>query len=222
MRHIQFPACAGTAAPVRIALIAGAYQEPEDFQRAGFADAVKSRGLAMDLVFIAPDLEHLFDRTVLDSLRTDVIVDARAAGCTQVWLGGISLGGFIALAFAERRPADVDGLCLLAPYLGNRMVTAEIARAGGVAAWHPATLALDDEERRIWRFIQRLGTQGLKMHLGVGRHDRFGHGHQLLADALPGGSVDFIDGGHDWPVWLRLWERFLDRVSRQGAHATHG
>ena len=59
-----------------------------------------------------------------------------------VWI----LGGFIALAYAERWPADLNGLCLLAPYLGNRMMTAEIARAGGIRSWNPGTIADDDED----------------------------------------------------------------------------
>ena len=220
MRHILVPARAGVVAPLRIALIAGAYQEPADFEQAGFADAVKVRRLAVDLTFIAPELDHLLDRTVLESVRTEIIAVARDAGSAEVWLGGISLGGFIALAFAEQRPGEVDGLCLLAPYLGNRMVTSEIARAGGLAGWRPPALADDDEERRLWLFIRRLHTAGLRVHLGVGRHDRFGHGHQLFADALPDTSVDVVDGGHDWPVWLRLWERFLDGISSRGMHAT--
>ena len=219
MRHIQVPARAGVVAPLRIALIAGAYQEPADFEQAGFADAVKARDLAIDLAFIAPELQHLLDRTVLDAMRTDIIAAARDAGCAQIWLGGISLGGFIALAFAEQRPGEVDGLCLLAPYLGNRMVTSEIGHAGGLSRWRPPALADDDEERRLWLFIRRLRTAGPLVHLGVGRHDRFSHGHQLFADALPDASVDVIDGGHDWPVWLQLWERFLDRISSRGMHA---
>jgi len=34
----------------------------------------------------------------------------------------------------------------------------------------------------------------------------------LLADQLPPGSVDVIDGGHEWGVWRQLWDRFLDRL----------
>jgi pimeloyl-ACP methyl ester carboxylesterase len=201
---------------MRIALLPGAYHRPEDFVSEGFAEAVRARGLTIDLEFVAPDLKHLLDRSVLQSLQRDVVVPARAAGCRFLWLGGVSLGGFIALAYAQRRPADLDGLCLLAPYLGNRMITGEIARAGGVRSWRPGTIGDDDEERRIWAFIRGLPTSGLSIGLGIGRQDRFGHGHALFADALPAATVNVVDGGHEWAVWRRLWELFLDDVATGG------
>lgn len=213
MRTIVVEAAPGIVAPVRVALLPGAYQEPDDFRREGFADAVRQRQLLIDLEFVAPDFAHLLDRRALDALHQDVVAPARAAGCTSVWLGGVSLGGFLALAYAERRPETLDGLCLLAPYLGNRMVTGEVARAGGVRMWRPGVLAPDDEERRIWALIQHLPEHRLTVHLGLGRQDRFGHGHALFADALPATAVDVVDGGHDWPTWRQLWDRFLDRLA---------
>ena len=211
MRRIVVAARPGTVAPIRVALMPGAYQHPEDFERAGFATAVRARGLPIDLEFVAPDLTHVLDRSVLDALRRELIVPARQAGCREIWLGGTSLGGYIALAYAEQQRGDLDGLCLFAPYLGNRIVTGEVARAGGVRTWQPATIAQDDEERRIWAFIQQLPSARLRVHLGLGRQDRFGHGHRLFADALPADASDLVDGGHDWPTWRSLWELFLDR-----------
>jgi len=212
VRKIVVEATPGVVAPMRIALLPGAYQDPEEFRRAGFAEAVRARGLALDLEFIAPELTHLLDRSVLDALHRDVVVPARAAGCRSVWLGGVSLGGFIALAYAEQRPEALDGLCLFAPYLGNRIVTGEVARAGGVRTWRPGALAADDEERRIWMLIQRLPEHRFAVHLGLGCQDRFGHGHALFADALPAAAVDRVEGGHDWTAWRQLWDRFLDRL----------
>jgi pimeloyl-ACP methyl ester carboxylesterase len=148
---------------------------------------------------------------VLVALEHTVLDAARAAGCKSVWIGGVSLGGWVALACAERRPGSVDGLCLIAPYLGTRTIAAEIARAGGLAAWEPRDLADDDEERRIWQFLKTNRTRPLAMHLGFGRDDRFADSQQLAAGALAAEAVDVIDGGHEWPVFGRLWENFLDR-----------
>ncbi len=217
MRRIVCEACPGSAAPVRIALLPGAYQHPEDFRRAGFAAAVRVRDLAIDLEFIGVDMAHVLDRSGLDALRSEFVEPARQAGCRQVWLGGASLGAYLALAYVDKRPGDLDGLCLLAPYLGNRIVTGEIASAGGVRTWQPQAIAADDEERRIWALIRSLPSAGLRVHLGLSRSDRFGHGHRLLADALPEGASDIVDGGHDWSTWLSLWELFLDRFARTRA-----
>lgn len=216
MRRLTIPAHAGRSAARRVVLLPGAYQEPEDFVAAGFAESVRARGLDLDLDFVAAEMQHLLDRRILTQLEQELIAPARAAGCRELWLGGASLGGFIALAYAERRGATLDGLCLLAPYLGNRMVTGEIAAAGGIDSWRPAAPIEQDEERRIWVFIQRLRTSPLGIFVGYGGSDRFAHGQALLAGALPPQAVDCVPGGHDWPTWLRLWERFLDRLAASG------
>ena len=210
MRRVIVAATAGSVAPRRVLLLPGAFQEPEDFLQAGFADAVRARDLALDLEFIAPQLAHLQDRSMLAALAAEVVAPARAAGCRELWLGGVSLGGYLALAYAEQRAVTLDGLCLLAPYLGNRIVTGEIAKAGGLAHWNPASIAADDEERRIWAFIQRLSASSLNVYLGLGNRDRFGHGHGLFADVLPPTAVEVADGDHDWPTWRQLWDRFLN------------
>src|SRR5262249_26279070 len=140
----------------------------------------------------------------------ELVLPARAVGCSLIWLCGISLGGFIGLAFAERYTSEIDGLCLLAPYLGNHMITGEIERAKGVAAWEPGELASDDDERRVWRFIKSAPSAGVAIRLGCGREDRFAGSHRMMAEALDPRSVRVIPGGHEWPIWSQLWTDFLD------------
>ena len=187
----------------------GAYNTAEDFVRAGFAAAVSSRGLALDLEFLDPELRYLGDRGVLEELRTTVISPLRAAG-VMVWLAGISLGGSLALDFAASYEGDLAGLCLLAPYPGNRMLIQEIERAPGLSNWQAGALAETDAERRIWRYLKSRRTDATPLYLGFGKDDRFAVGLQLLAAALPADSVDVIEGGHDWRTWSLLWENFLE------------
>ena len=208
MRILLESAEAGTVAPTRLVFLPAAYTGPEDFLKEGFVKAVRDRTLPLDLVFVELKLEHLTDQTVLSRLRDEVVLPARALGCA-VWLAGISLGGFVALAYAERYPLEIDGLCLLAPYLGNHIVTSEIHRADGVAKWTPGHLADDDDERRIWRFIKERRTWAAPLHLGFGRDDRFAASHRLMAAALSPECVDTVPGGHEWPAWRQLWENFL-------------
>ncbi len=208
-REILVAARSAPTAARRMLLLPPAYSRAEDFLREGFADAVRARGLDLDLVPVELRLGSVTDRSVLTQLG-ELITAARSDGCAQVWLVGISLGAYIALAFAERHPRSLEGLCLFAPYLGSHIVTQEIERAGGPASWEPGDLAEDDEERRIWRFIKTHARGALPIHLGIGREDRFGARHRLLAAALPAGRVDLVPGGHEWPVWRRLWENFLD------------
>jgi pimeloyl-ACP methyl ester carboxylesterase len=200
----------------RIVLLPGAYHTLADFVGAGFDQALRDRGLAAELILAAPELAHLGDRDWLARLRAEVIAPARARARGALWLGGISLGGFMALRFAAEADDGIDGLCLLAPYLGSRIVAAEVAAHASLADWQPAALAEDDDDRRIWGLVQRLGSAGApRVFLGYGREDRFADTQQLLARALPAASTRVIPGGHDWPVWRALWDNFLDQL---GSH----
>ena len=207
----------GVVASLRIVLLPAADQEPEDLRAAGFLAAVHDRRLNIDVVLVAPQLAHLTDRSVLARLHTEVVLPARSSGCTAVWFAGISMGGFLALLYAADHPAELDGICLLAPYLGNRMITTEIIRFQSLANWNAAVADAQDElaeERRLWRFIASQPQCASSVrYLGFGRHDRFAPAQRLLAAQLPPEAVDEVDGEHDLRVWQQLWDRFLDRFT---------
>jgi pimeloyl-ACP methyl ester carboxylesterase len=207
------------AATARIVLLPGAWESGDGFARAGFHDAVRERGLAIELEYCELELAHVTDRSMLDRLCRGPIAAARAAGCEVVWLAGVSLGGFMALVIAEQHPLELNGVCLIAPYLGSRTITREISLAGGVAGWSPGEVAADDEDRRIWRFIKsRRGTRP-GLYLGYGRDDRFADSQRLLAMALPSESVDVVSGAHDWLAWRQIWNHFLDKWPTLGCPA---
>ncbi|MEP6884388.1 MAG: hypothetical protein ABJC66_06540 [Gammaproteobacteria bacterium] len=209
MHSISMPAVATAAAPIRMVWLPGVYHTAQDFLTAGFAESVRNRRLNLDLVFVDMELAHVGDRSALGKLRSDIVLPARAAGAS-LWLGGISLGGLFALDYAATFTEEIDGLCLLAPYLGNRSLTAEIVQARGLEAWQPGELAETDEERRIWRYIKTRRADARPLYLGFGEGDRFSAAHELLASTLPVDAVNTIAGGHDWATWSSLWEIFLD------------
>lgn len=200
-----------------IVLLPAAHQSLQDFLTAGFDGAVRRRQLPLDLILVSPSLAHLTDRAWMAQLRRDVIEPQRARA-RALWLGGISLGAFMALRFAAEHPAPIHGLCLLAPYLGSRIVAAEIARCESIHNWHPVELAADDDERRVWCYLRDLRSPPPHLFLGLSDADRFADTQQLLARALPTQCRCEIEGPHEWPVWQRLWDHFLDRY-RQGSYA---
>jgi pimeloyl-ACP methyl ester carboxylesterase len=205
MRSLAQNASSRDAAVARLVWLPGAGQAPEDFLREGFATRAAARAAPVDLIFVDLALEHVADRGWRERLHRDIIAPARAGGAGPVLLGGISLGGYFALDYAGHYPEDLDGLCLLAPYLGNRQVIAAVAESPTTA-----TLANFDEEQRIWRLIQSLPERALPVYLGYGAADRFAAAHALLARWLPTTAVQVVNGGHDWPTWTKLWEMFLD------------
>lgn len=198
-----------TGANTLLVLLPGAYMTAADFATAGFFDAIARRQLALDLVAVDLDLEAISSGTALPALQAQILAPARNQGYSQVWLGGISLGGLLALCHNADTPGEVDGLCLLAPYPGSRLTTNAIARAGGLGVWQASAEELGDPEFRAWQWLQKPPVD-FPVFVGYGTEDRFAAGMAQIAGCFPEDSRCAIPGDHDWPVWQVLWEHFLD------------
>jgi pimeloyl-ACP methyl ester carboxylesterase len=197
-----------------VVLLPGRWSEPEAFARAGFARAVAESELAIDLVAVDAPLGVYRDRSIVTRLHDEVIAPARARGYETVWVAGTSLGGLGALLTLRDRPDSVDGVLALAPFLGDTELIDEIERAGGPAAWTPpARLDHGDVGRELWSWLVTWAATppAVPVALGWGEQDALARSNRLLAALLPGARSDAVAGGHDWPTWTRLWERFLDR-----------
>lgn len=211
MRTIVHEGPAGAPRRV-IALLNGAYSEPEDFARQGFVAAALDRGSASEIVAAELRAAWFADGSVVERIREQVVRPARARGHERIWLGGISLGALSALAYAARHEADLEGVVLLSPYPAARDVLLEIESAGGLAHWRPAAAHASDLEREAWQWLAR-GTPSLPVHCWFGREDRFLAGQRRLAAALDPQFVHECDGGHDWEAWRTYWTRFLEESS---------
>jgi len=214
LRVLTDMASPGQRAPSLMVLLPGALETPETLIGEGVVAAVRARGLALDLALVDPGLCTINEATdgsvgrQLDSLLVPARQEYRS-----LWLGGISLGGLMALAHAARHPGRVDGMFLLAPYPGNRLLTGAIEAAGGPAAWAAAS-AVDeaDDEECAWRWLAQNGQSGKpEIHFAHAGADRFAAGQRMMAQLLPAQRVELIAGAHDWPSWRKLWNNFLDR-----------
>lgn len=190
-----------------LVLLPGAHMRPEDFVEAGFFAEVEQRALALDLCAVAIDMATVSDGRAVGALRREVLQPARRTH-GRVWLGGISLGGLLALETTASHPELVDGLCLIAPYPGSRLVINAIARAGGIDAWQPTAEALRDPDARVWHWLKAPPLHR-PVFVGHGLQDRFADGMAQLAARFPEASRHTVAGDHDWPAWRALWLRFL-------------
>lgn len=209
-----------------IILLPGAYQQPEDFIEQGFIRAVQERDLSIDLMMAELSFSHIADRTALTEIHTDLILPAITKGYKNIWLAGISIGGYVAIAYANRYAEYCDGRLsgqlLLAPYPGNRITTKLIADAGGIQSWQPESIAEEDTELGNWHWLKtHADATNIEVYLGYGADDRFADGHLMMAQALPENRVNKIAGEHTWPVWQQLWCDFLDaRFAEQSSTKT--
>lgn len=205
------------AAPALLVLLPGAYSRPPEFIEAGLVDALRAQRIAADVCIVDSHLGYYSDKSIVRRLRDEIVLPARAQGYRQVWLVGISLGGFGALGYAVRHGDEIDGVLALAPYLGPRRLMQEIAQAGGPAGWHatgPApTPGGGDLDSEIWHaFAGTAPSRPVpRVYLGYGSDDRFADAHRVFAGLLPADRVATTPGGHDWPAWSALWQGWLAR-----------
>jgi pimeloyl-ACP methyl ester carboxylesterase len=201
-----------TAGRTLLVMLPSAKARPQDLVQYGFVRALRERALPVDVAAVEAHLGYYLDRSLNDHLTRDIIAPARK-NYSRIWLMGISLGGMGALMYARAHPAEIEGVVVLAPFLGTSGTIAEVARAGGLARWQPAALDPDDDERQLLAWIKEYtpAPASPKIYLGYGRGDRFAAASNLLAGRLPAAQVLAAEGGHDWATWISLWRQLLDQ-----------
>ncbi len=207
---IDYPG--GLQSKTLIIFLPGIDDLAEDFEKRGVIDAMRLQGITADAVAIDAHFGYYSQQVILERITDDVIVWAHAAGYQQIWLAGISLGGFGAALYAAHHPLHIHGLLLFAPYLGDELLVKEIADAGGVRRWQPDQIQTASPQRALWAwFKQDLTTSipALPVYLGYGTRDKFARAHALLAEILQPDHVFAIPGGHDWLTWKKIWQVFL-------------
>jgi hypothetical protein len=198
---------------VLLIMLPGAMHKPEDMIREGFIVALRERGLPVSVVVADAHDGYYLDRNIVERLTEDIVIPARELGYRNVWLMGISLGGLGALMCAREHREHVQGVIVLAPYLGAPGTLHEVVRAGGLKMWQPGELAPTDDERHVLSWLKTSGADGSipPIYLCYGEQDRFISASVLLRDCLPPYRVAAIPGAHDWPTWIALWRLLLDR-----------
>ena len=199
-----------------VVMLPGALSLPDEFVREGLVGDLRGRGIAADIAIPDAHPRYYFERSILTRLREDVVLPARARGL-PVWLVGISLGGFGALGYAARHGKEIVGVLAIAPYVGRREIQRDLLAAGGPAFWRQQARpeGPDDLEHELWMWLtdpaRRARTTRPPLWLGYGRDDRLAPALRGVEPLLPPERVDVVDGGHDWPPWRALWQRWLDR-----------
>lgn len=213
---------------ILIVLLPGAYDTPQDFERKGFVSALRERRIAADVIMADLHFGYYSRGVAEERLHRDIILPARQKNYSQIWLAGISLGGYGSLLYVQQHGELINGLFMMSPFLGTRAIIDEIAEAGGVRAWQPGPVEekdadnprwFDDKDhdRRFWSWLKSFQEQRaanaahLQIRLGYGTEDRFVASNRLLSTLLPPEHVKTVPGGHEWQPWKALWTDFLDR-----------
>ncbi|MEJ5991340.1 alpha/beta hydrolase [Ramlibacter sp. PS3R-8] len=202
-----------------VVVLPGRADDVAVLRRSGITQAVQQAWPDADVVLAGLALGYYMEGQAERRLHAEVIEPARKRGYAQVWLVGASLGGMGALMYDRAHPDQVDGLVLLAPYLGEKQLLQEIAAAGGVARWQPPppprVIDEDNFQQELWRHLQTWSrAPGARRNVWVayGDKDYLRGALPLIAPLLPPQHVLQPRGGHDWETWSPITRDILSRV----------
>jgi pimeloyl-ACP methyl ester carboxylesterase len=210
--HDVAPAVAGER--ILLLMLPGAKNTPQQLVDHGFIRALRERGLPVDVLVLHAHVDLYLERADIEHLLHHTLDRVRACGYRRIWLLGISLGGSGAMICATQRTPEIEGVFLLAPFLGTRGLIAEVEAAGGLHQWQAGAIDPRDHERDLLEQIRRspLGAEDFPpVYLGYGSEDRYRGASILLSQRLPQQRVTALSGGHDWATWIALWHALLDK-----------
>jgi pimeloyl-ACP methyl ester carboxylesterase len=173
-------------------------------------------------VAVDTTIGYYLDGSVANRLQREIIEPARTLGYCEIWLVGVSMGGLGAFFHERTYPGEVNGLILLAPYVGDdAKLFAEIDAAGGPVSWasfQPVDTAQGNKakyQRELWRFLGRLridANPSLQVWIAYGESDRLLPGIERLIGLIPAGCVFRLKGGHTWEVWTKGFTEILAKI----------
>ena len=125
----------------------------------------------------------------------------------QIGLMGISMGGYGALAIAERNPGLVSAVAVISPAIWTSYSQARVANAGAFAS--ASAFAKGDV------IVHADALRGIPVRVASGVDDPFYPGVEKLVSVLPAGStVVFSAGCHTDPFFLEQEPPSLTFLSR--------
>jgi pimeloyl-ACP methyl ester carboxylesterase len=202
-----------------VVLLPGYGDGPERFDQQGFVAAIQQADPRLEVIAADAHYGYYRERSVVERLHTDLLAP-RIERYERVWFVGISMGGLGSAIYAMERPGEIDGMILLAPYMGPSELIGEIDAAGGLAAGQPPDPeSIDDPNRRtfyeMWTWFRGYGDeseQRPKLYIGYGTEDRLSTPDSFVADLLPAAQRATMPGGHKWTVWRPLFDQFVARA----------
>ena len=187
----------------------------ECFEKVGFVEAVRMRGLPYDMIAPNTHFGYYNDRSLMVRLKEDVIQPAKAMKYEKIWLVGTSMGGLGSILYLKEHKEDMNGVLILGPFLGDKPLIDEIYEAGGIDQWEPGDYDEEDDwQRMLWHWLKeyvRNGSVHPPIYLGIGTEDIYYRAQKLLASSLSPENVIEVSGKHRFSTFKRIWDIFLDR-----------
>ena len=102
-----------------VVLLHGLGGGAENFQTYGTVEEIRTCAPAANIFGANSHFGYYRERNLIERLHVDIIQPARAAGIKRIWFLGVSMGGMGTLVYQSEHPEDIEGIILMAPYLGE-------------------------------------------------------------------------------------------------------
>lgn len=209
-------------ARVLIVVLPGRWDDVQDMADAGVAEVIRLAWPEADVILTGASMAYYTDGGLATRLHEEVILPARQRGYQEIWMTGASMGGMGTLLYERQYPGELQGLVLLAPYLGGRAILKEITEVGGIAQWRPGpvpeTMDRSNYQEELWRYLQtwlQRPEQGQRVWLAYGADDRLRDAVPVIAPLLSKEQILLRPGGHTWDVWVPAAGEVFSRVARR-------
>lgn len=186
----------------------------KSFAKHGFIAALQQQYPEFDVVAPNAHFGYYRKRSITQRLSADIIDPAIAEGYEEIWLAGVSLGGFGGLVYLRCCEEKITGVVLISPFSGTRSLHDAVnAYLDGkqVPPWVGADKS-EDSLLGLWQWIveNKHILNSDRVWLGYGDEDKL-PGHALLARLIPDEQVSKLSGGHKVDVFMRIWDDILSR-----------
>ena len=199
-----------------LVMLPGIGDAPERFDASGITALAAQ---ACDVLTVDAHFGYYRDATVVD--RLSAVLEPLQQRYAEVWLVGISLGGYGAAMTAQARPELVDGVVLIAPFLGlERSIRPVVTRVEqeGLAAFstdaartNPRKHFMEVEPLWAWLAERARTGEGTEVYLGWGERDRFAPTLRRVGAAFDGHAFT-AEGAHDWDTFAKVFGHIAERA----------
>lgn len=186
------------------------------------AEAIQRSWPQAEVMLTSATLDYYLEGELPRRLHNQIILPARARGVREIWLVGASLGGMGALLYEREHPGEVQGIVLLAPYLGKTKLLKEIANAGGIKTWQPGidpqAMSTRTYQLELWRYLKTWVDRpqlAARVWIAYGDQDRLRKAIPVIAPLLPDAQILERPGAHKWSVWTPAAGEIFARIANK-------
>lgn len=184
-----------------------------DFIEHGFVQMFQQKYSNVDITLVDTRIAYISAGNIAERIHKEIILPAIREGYKNIWFVGVSLGGLSAITHNRDFAGNINGVVLIAPYLGAQYKIEDLLAHEPPLVWSQQRDKSMDKTIRLWRYlISETQNQKNKMRLflAYGDSDRFSDLHRFLASLLNENNVFIEKGGHNWTVWKKLWKTLLE------------